>query len=172
MFFLLPYFCLIRVRMSLTKRAGSGSVSRLYGSAAPQHWFLLGKPVWGRKDWKVREAAHNCWSWEWARPGTSSRALKNKCLLYDTWANTSSVSVTGSLSRILDPDFYPSRISDSRSNNSNKVIGGKLLSYFFMAKNFTKQKNILLLNTNRYRKKFDPIDKRIRVPTFYPKIHH
>jgi hypothetical protein len=49
---------------------------------------------------------------------------------------------------ILDPDFYPSRISDPGSNNSNKREGGKnLLSYLlFVSKNITKVKIILFLN--------------------------
>jgi hypothetical protein len=39
----------------------------------------------------------------------------------------------GSGTFILDPDFYPSRISDLGSNNSNKRGGGKyLLSCLFL----------------------------------------
>ncbi len=41
--------------------------------------------------------------------------------------------------RIPDPDFYPSRIPDLGSKNSNKRVG------FFVATNFTKLKIILFL---------------------------
>ncbi len=40
---------------------------------------------------------------------------------------------------IPDPEFYPSQISDHRSNKSNNRGGGKnVLSYLFVTTNFTK----------------------------------
>jgi hypothetical protein len=52
----------------------------------------------------------------------------------------SSVADPGCLSRIPDPDFYPSRISDPGSKNSNKrEVKKKLVVIpFYVAKNFTK----------------------------------
>jgi hypothetical protein len=63
-----------------------------------------------------------------------------------------SVADQGCLSRIPDPDFYPSRtpdpeswIPDPGSKNSNKETGEKKISchIFFVATNFTKLKFIL-----------------------------
>jgi hypothetical protein len=58
-----------------------------------------------------------------------------------------SVADPGSLSWIPDPDFYPSRIPDLGSKNSNKREGEKKLVVipFFVATNFTKSKIILFL---------------------------
>jgi hypothetical protein len=67
------------------------------------------------------------------------------------------------------PITYPgSRISDpgSRSKNSNKREGWKkLLSYLFVATNFTKLKIILFLKC--WRKKFEPVFKELK--NFLPK---
>jgi hypothetical protein len=38
-------------------------------------------------------------------------------------SSTASVADPGCLSRIPDPDFYPSRIPDPGSQNSNKRVG-------------------------------------------------
>jgi hypothetical protein len=60
-----------------------------------------------------------------------------------------SVADPGCLSRIPDPDFYPSLIPDSGSKNSNKREGGGgnfVVIPFFVATNFTKLEIILLLN--------------------------
>jgi hypothetical protein len=48
---------------------------------------------------------------------------------------------------IPDPDFYPSRISDPRSKNSNKREGRKkfVVIPFYVATNFTKLYIILVL---------------------------
>jgi hypothetical protein len=57
----------------------------------------------------------------------------------------SSVADPGCLSRIPDPDFYPSRISDPGSKNSNKRQGWKnfFVKPYFVATNFTKLNSIL-----------------------------
>jgi hypothetical protein len=59
------------------------------------------------------------------------------------------VADPGCLSRILDPDFYPSRIPDLGSKNSNKTKreGRQKLVVipFFVAKNLTNFKIILFL---------------------------
>jgi hypothetical protein len=48
---------------------------------------------------------------------------------------TASLADPGCLSRILDPDFYPSRIHYPGSNNINKRRGEKLVVLpFFVAK--------------------------------------
>jgi hypothetical protein len=58
-----------------------------------------------------------------------------------------SVADPGCLSRIRDPEFYPSRISDPVSKNSNKREGLTkfVVIPFFVATNFTKLKIILFL---------------------------
>jgi hypothetical protein len=59
------------------------------------------------------------------------------------------VADPGCLSRIPDPDFYPSRISDpgSRIQKQQQKRGGKefVVIPFFVATNFSKLKIILLL---------------------------
>ncbi len=68
-----------------------------------------------------------------------------------------SVADPGCLSRIPDPDFYPSRIPDPGSKNSNKRQGWKFFFFepFFVATNFTKLNIILFLIC--WRKKFGAI---------------
>jgi hypothetical protein len=62
----------------------------------------------------------------------------------------------GCLSRILDPDFYPSRISIP-DPTTTKEEGKKLdVLPFFVATNFSKLKIILFLSG--IEKKFEPID--------------
>jgi hypothetical protein len=58
-----------------------------------------------------------------------------------------SVADPGCLSRIPDPDFYPSRIPDPGSKNSNKERGEKKFDVipFYVATNFTKLYIILVL---------------------------
>jgi hypothetical protein len=57
-----------------------------------------------------------------------------------------SVADLGCLSRIPDPDFYPSRISNPGSKTATKERGKKkILSYFYVATNFTKFNIILVL---------------------------
>jgi hypothetical protein len=58
-----------------------------------------------------------------------------------------SVADPGCLSRIQDPDFYPSRISDPGSKNSNKREGEKkiVVITFYVPTNFTKLQIILVL---------------------------
>ncbi len=55
----------------------------------------------------------------------------------------SSVADPGCLSRIPDPDFYPSRIPNPGSKNSNKIEGWKknLLSYLFCSHKSHKIEN-------------------------------
>ncbi len=80
-----------------------------------------------------------------------------------------SVAEPGCLSRIPDPDFYPSRISDPGSKNSNKREGWKkLLSYFFVITNFTKFNIILFLNAEE--KNLVKFSKNYW--SFYPKGFH
>ncbi len=80
--------------------------------------------------------------------------------MYVGWAK-SSVADPGCLSRIPDPDFYPSRIPDLGSKNSNKERGEKKLVGipFYVATNFTKLNIILVLKCRR--KKFGPIFKEL-----------
>jgi hypothetical protein len=61
-----------------------------------------------------------------------------------------------------------SQILDPGSNNKNKKKRGKEHCWlsFLLAKNFTKLKIIFILN--RYRKKFEPVDKDIYYITLYP----
>jgi hypothetical protein len=47
-----------------------------------------------------------------------------------------SVADPGCLSRIPDPDFYPSRISDPESKNLTREVKKKLLSYLFCSYKF------------------------------------
>jgi hypothetical protein len=58
-----------------------------------------------------------------------------------------SVADPGCLFLIPDPDFYPSRIPDLGSKNSNKREGWKKTCYhtFFVVTNFTKLNIILFL---------------------------
>ncbi len=78
-----------------------------------------------------------------------------------------SVSDPGCLSRIPDPDFYPSWIPDLESKNSNKREEWKkfVVILFFVAINFTKLCIILFLKW--WRKKFGPIFKELK--NFLPK---
>ncbi len=73
----------------------------------------------------------------------------------------SSVAYPGCLSRIPDPDFYPSRIPDPRSKNSNKREGWKkfVVITLYVATNFTKLHIILVLMS--WRKKFGQIFKEL-----------
>ncbi len=67
----------------------------------------------------------------------------------------------GCLSRIPDPNFYPSRIPDPWSKNSNKRQGWKFffVKPFFVGTNFTKMDIILFLIC--WRKNFWPNSPRI-----------
>ncbi len=62
---------------------------------------------------------------------------------------------------IPDPDFYPSRIPDLGSKNSNKWEGWKkyVVITFYVATNFTKLQITLVLTCSR--KKFGPIFKEL-----------
>jgi hypothetical protein len=55
----------------------------------------------------------------------------------------SSVADPGCLSRIPDPEFYPSRIPDPKT--ARKERGEKKFVPFFVATNFTKLKTIIFL---------------------------
>jgi hypothetical protein len=68
---------------------------------------------------------------------------------------TSGVADLGCLSQIPDPDFYPSRIPDLRSNNIvTKEEGKKCALPFFVATNMAKLKIIfffkILLSSQKY----------------------
>jgi hypothetical protein len=69
----------------------------------------------------------------------------------------SSVADPGCLSRIPDPDFFPSRIPDPKTATKERVE--KKFLPFYVATNFTKLKIILVLK--RGRKKFGPIFKEL-----------
>ncbi len=73
-------------------------------------------------------------------------------------------------SRILEPDFYPSRISDPGSKNSNKRERWKKLVVipFYVATNFTKLEIILVFKC--WKKNSGQFSKNYR--TFYPKNFH
>jgi hypothetical protein len=66
-------------------------------------------------------------------------------IIWDSLLRESSVSDPGCLSRIPDPDFYPSRITDpktaTKERGETKFVGIP----FFVATNFTKLKIILFL---------------------------
>jgi hypothetical protein len=57
----------------------------------------------------------------------------------------SSVADPGCLSRIPDPDFYPSRIPDPKTATKDRGDKNFLVKPFFVAKNFTKLNIILFL---------------------------
>jgi hypothetical protein len=78
------------------------------------------------------------------------------------------VADPGCLSRIPDPDFYPSRIPDPGSRIPDPKTGRKergekktFVKLFFVATNFPKCKIILFLNCSRKKLK--------NYGTFYPK---
>jgi hypothetical protein len=75
------------------------------------------------------------------------------------WLLFSSVADPGCLSRIPDPDFYPSRIPDPKT--ATKERGEKKIDVipFYVATNFTKLYIILVLKCRR--KKFGPIFKEL-----------
>jgi hypothetical protein len=56
-----------------------------------------------------------------------------------------SVSDPGCLSRIPDPDFYPSRISDPKTATKERGEKKYVRNTFFVVTNFTKLNIILLL---------------------------
>ena len=66
---------------------------------------------------------------------------------------------------IPDPYFYPFRLPDLGSKNSNKREGWKkiVVKPFFVAKNFTKLKIILFFKC--VRKKFGPVLKKLELFT-------
>ncbi len=85
----------------------------------------------------------------------------------------SSVAEPGCLSRIPDPDFYPSRIPDlwSRIQKQLQKRGAKknLLSYlFFVATNFTKFRIILFWTAEE--KNFGPNFKELPIELFTQKV--
>jgi hypothetical protein len=64
------------------------------------------------------------------------------------------VADPGCLSRIPDPDFYPSRISDPKTATKERGEKKFVVIPFYVATNFTKLKIILVL-------KFGPIFKEL-----------
>ncbi len=69
------------------------------------------------------------------------------CLCLSCTYLPTSVADPGSLSRIPDPDFYPSRISDPGSKNSNKREGLKkivVIGYLFCSHKFHKIVNYFI----------------------------
>ncbi len=79
-----------------------------------------------------------------------------------------SVADPGWLSRIPDPDFYPSRIPDPKTATKDRGENFFFVKPFFVATNFTKLNIILFLIC--WRKKFCPIFKNYW--SFYPKNCH
>jgi hypothetical protein len=72
------------------------------------------------------------------------------------------VADPGCLSRIPDPDFFPSQISVSRIQKQQQKKGAKkkfVVITFYVATNFTKFEIILVLKCRR--KKFGPIFKEL-----------
>jgi hypothetical protein len=55
---------------------------------------------------------------------------------------TGSVADPGCLSRIPDPDFYPSRIPDPKTGRKERGEKNFFVKHFFVATNFTKCKII------------------------------
>ncbi len=78
---------------------------------------------------------------------------------------TSSVEDPGCLSRIADPDFYPSRIPDPKTATKERDEKKIFVIPFYVATNFTKLKIILVLKCRR--KKFWQIFKELY--NFLPK---
>ncbi len=83
-------------------------------------------------------------------PATSDPALNHGSGVWLVFQQNFSVADPGCLSRIQEPDFYPSRIPDVGSRIEKQQwktgVTKKLLSYlFFGAINFTKFKNYLFL---------------------------
>ena len=78
-----------------------------------------------------------------------------------------SVADPGCLSRISDPDFYPSRIPDLGSRIQKQLqkrgVKKNFIKHFFVATNFTKCKIILFLNCSR--KKFGPLQRIMKLFT-------
>jgi hypothetical protein len=56
-----------------------------------------------------------------------------------------SVADPGCLSRIPDPDFYPSRIPDSKTATKKRGENKFVVITFYVATNFTKLQIILVL---------------------------
>jgi hypothetical protein len=65
------------------------------------------------------------------------------------------VADPGCLSRIPDPDFYPSRIPDPKTATKERGEKKFVVITFYVATNFTKLHIILVLKCRR--KKFGPI---------------
>ncbi len=70
--------------------------------------WIPGSGVWVYKDLEVEYECMNTWKWSMS-----------------VWRPGSSVADPGCLSLVPDPDFYPSRIPDLGSKNSNKREGWK-----------------------------------------------
>jgi hypothetical protein len=64
------------------------------------------------------------------------------CTLKQYWNKKISVADPGCLSRIPDPDFYPSRIQDSKTATKERGENFFFVKHFFVATNFTKCKII------------------------------
>jgi hypothetical protein len=71
----------------------------------------------------------------------------------------SSVADPGCLSRIPDPDFYPSRIPDPKTSTKERGERKFVVITFYVATNFTKLQIILVLKC--WRKIFGPIFKEL-----------
>jgi hypothetical protein len=81
---------------------------------------------------------------------------------------TNSVADPGCLSRIPDPDFYPSRIPDPKTATEEGGEKKFVIKLFFVFTNFTKMNIILFFNAEE--KNLGQCSKNYR--TFYPKICH
>ncbi len=89
------------------------------------------------------------------------KSLQIRMTMTHWYFTESSVADPGCLSRIPDPDFYPSRISDPGSKNSKKREGWKknFCHNFFVATNFTKLHIILVLMKKKIWANFQTILK-------------
>ncbi len=86
-------------------------------------------------------------------------AAKGTVIIYWTVYSDSTQENDPKTGRRKNGDFVPSRISHPRSRilQQQKENGKKLLSFSFVAVNFTKFKSFFFLN--RYRKRFESGDK-------------
>jgi hypothetical protein len=95
---------------------GSGSVFPVLIRIQPQKSMRIHVNIWG--------SLMIC-SVYWHGPGLIVSEPNFAWFFFLIYSLFSSVADPGCLSRIPDPDFYPSRISDPGSNNSNKREGLK-----------------------------------------------
>ncbi len=111
----------------------------------------------------------------WRRSRTLSwtrrrRTLRRRCAQSTPSSRTPGTSVAdpGCLSRIPDPDFYPSRIPDPKTATKERGEKKFVVIPFFVATKYTKLKIIIFLKC--FEKKLGQFSKNYR--TFYSKNCH